>query len=147
MSVSTPILITPSVTCACAVPSDKAAATATPIMVRLNVLIVLLRWWFVLVSELFKPCLHAQVLMQLGHVGFEVRIADHVHDASMLHHVMPVGDGGRKPEILFDQQDRESPLLQLSNRAPDLLHDHRRQPFRRLIQQQETRTGAQDTSN
>ena len=43
MSDSTPILITPSETCACAVPSDSAAATAMPIIVRLNAFIVLLR--------------------------------------------------------------------------------------------------------
>ena len=27
-----------------------------------------------------------------------------------LHDVVPVGDGGRKPEILLDQQDREALL-------------------------------------
>ena len=43
MSDSTPILMTPSETCACAVPNDSAAATARPTSVRLNVFIVLLQ--------------------------------------------------------------------------------------------------------
>ena len=85
--------------------------------------------------------------MQLGHVRFEVRIADHVHHAPVIHHVMPVSHSGRKPEILFDQQDREAPLLQLRDRASDLLDDHRRQALGRLVQQQQSRAGAQDTAD
>src|SRR5258705_4914386 len=142
MSVNTPILIIPSETCACAVPSDRAAATAMPIIVRWNAFIVLLRWKMSL-----PPRLHAEILVQLGHVRFEVRVADHVHDAPMLHYVVPVRDGGRESEILLDQQDREAPLFQLRDRASDLLHDHRRQSFGRLVQQQQPRARAQDPAD
>jgi hypothetical protein len=43
MSDNTPILMIPSETCAWAVPSESAAATPRPIIVRLNLFIVLLR--------------------------------------------------------------------------------------------------------
>ena len=50
----------------------------------------------------------------LSHVRVELGIGDHVDDPAVLHHVVPVRDGGREAEILLDQQDRETLLLQLA---------------------------------
>ena len=62
----------------------------------------------------------------------------------MIHHVVTVGDGGREAEVLLHQQHREAALLDLADGAADLLHDHRRQPFGRLVEQQHLGPGAQD---
>ncbi len=52
--------------------------------------------------------------MQLLHVRVELRVRDHVDDAAVLHHVVPVGDRRREAEVLLDQQDREALRLQLA---------------------------------
>ena len=44
--------------------------------------------------------------MQLVHAGVELGVGDHVHDAAVLHHVVPVGHGGGEAEVLLDEQDR-----------------------------------------
>ena len=85
--------------------------------------------------------------MQLVHVPIELGIRDHVDDPAVLHHVVPIRDGSREAEILLDEQDRETLLLQLADRAADLLHDDRRESFGRLVQQQEPRAGAQDAAD
>ena len=42
------------------------------------------------------------------HVRVELGVGNHVDDAPVLHHVVPVRDGRREAEILLDQQDREA---------------------------------------
>ena len=56
---------------------------------------------------------------------------------------MPVRDGSRETEILFDQQDREPLCLELGDGSADLLNDYRREPFGGFIEQQQPRAGAQ----
>ena len=63
--------------------------------------------------------LHAEIVVQLVHVRVEVRVADHVGDASVLDHVVPVRDRRREAEVLLDQQDREALRLQPLDRPPD----------------------------
>src|SRR5260370_4633829 len=88
--------------------------------------------------------LDPEILVQLVHVGVELRVDDGVDDAPMLHDVMPVGHGGREPEILLDEEDREALRLQATDGGADLLDDHRRQALRRLVQQQQARARAED---
>src|SRR5690242_1973366 len=153
MSDSTPILISLPVNCACAVPAANAPAIASASRLLFIAFIGtpplkkpkwgrrrLLRQSAKVVSD---PS-NTQVLVQLVHVPVERGVFDHVDDAPVLHHVMPVGDGGREAEILLDEQDREAALLERADRAPDLLDDDRRQSFRRLVQQQEARARTQD---
>src|SRR5499426_3591423 len=60
------------------------------------------------------------------------------HDATVLHHVGIVGDVERKRRALIDQQDGEIELApDLGQAAQQILHDHRRQPERELVHQQE----------
>src|SRR5579864_4905071 len=138
MSDSTPILISFPVICACAVPTTNAPAIASASTLRFIA--------FIDTPPLGKRSLslHPQVLVQLAHVPVELRIRNHIDDPAMLHHVMPVGDGGSEAEVLLDQQDREALLLQRADRAADLLHDDRRKTLRRLVEQQQARAGAQD---
>ncbi len=138
MSDSTPILISLPVICACAVPKANAPAIASASSIAFHCI-----HRYSSVGKTFMS-LHSQVLVQLAHVPVELRIRDHIDDPAMLHHVMPVGDGGREAEILLDQQDREALLLQRADRAADLLNDDRRKTLRRLVEQQQARAGAQD---
>src|SRR5450432_4000666 len=86
MSVNTPILITPSEICACAVPTMPARARASRL--RLNSFMLP-----PLVGEFHRATSDAQILVQLVHVRVQRGIWDHVHDPAALHHVVPVGDG------------------------------------------------------
>src|SRR6202008_2979101 len=46
--------------------------------------------------------------------------------------------------ILFNQQNGKALLLERPDGAPDLLNDYRREPFGRLVEQQQPRAGAQN---
>ena len=72
---------------------------------------------------------------------------DHVDDAAVLHHVVAVGHGGGEMEVLLDQQDGEAAALELADDLADALHDHRRQPLGRLVEQQQVGAGAQDAAD
>src|SRR6201999_2699609 len=50
-------------------------------------------------------------------------------------------------EVLLDEQDRKTLLLEQADRIADLLDDHRREAFGRLIKQQQASTRAQDTAD
>src|SRR5213594_2649046 len=96
------------------------------------------------VLRLALPSLDSEILVQLAHVGVELGVGDRVDDAAVLHDVVAVGDGGREPEVLLDEQDRESVGLQPANGGADLLDDHRRQAFGGLVQQEQARARSQD---
>src|SRR6266478_5690220 len=85
----------------------------------------------------------AEVLVQLRHVGLELGVGDHVDHAPVFHDVVPVRDGSREVEILFDQQYREPSRLELGDGSADLLNDHRGEPLGGFIEQQQPRAGAQ----
>src|SRR5438309_9360382 len=144
MSDSTPILTTPSEICPCAAPAPSAAAIARKIMLRLKLFMLSPSSWVnarlsareCRAFAAANPRSHAEILVQLRHVGVELRVGDHVDDAAVFHHVMPVSDGRGEVEILFDQQDRETPRLELCDGTADLLHDDGSQPFGRLVEEQ-----------
>src|SRR5688500_5493607 len=126
-SLRTPILMTPSDTpWACAGP---AATTATS---RVRVRMIFMS----------SPFLDSKVVVQLVHVRVQLRVRDAVDDAAVLHHVVTVRHGGGEPEVLFHEEDGEALRLQAPDGGADVLNDHRRQSFGRLIQQQESRAGA-----
>src|SRR5205823_3482289 len=140
MSDNTPILTTLSEICACAAPAANAPAIATAIKLPLTLFIA-----FLLMDRgsLQNGILNPKIFVQLFHVRLELRIGDHVDDTTAFEHVMPVGDRRCEAEILLDQQNRETLAFEPSDRASDLLDDHRRETFGRLVQQQQPRTGAQ----
>ena len=116
MSVRTPILITSSDICACAVPAPIAAATASR-PVRLNAFMLSLRWGAsraLIGVQVRCPGSNTEIVVQLGHVRLQVRVRNHVDHAAVIHHVMPVRDRRREAEILLDQQDREALRLELA---------------------------------
>src|SRR5205814_5887222 len=57
---------------------------------------------------------------------------------------MPVGEREREMQVGLDQQHGLAAGLQLAQDAADLLHHHRREPFRRLVEEQQRRPGPQD---
>src|ERR1700694_4467992 len=124
MSLSTPILITPSEIWAFAPLAAKARATAA----------VSLRTTAISSSCVGKS--DSKKLMYARPVRLERGVGDHVHDAAVLDDVVPVRHGLREAEILLDQQDGEALPLEPRDGASDLLHDHRREAFGGLIEQQ-----------
>src|SRR5437868_11475196 len=140
MSDSTPILMTLSEICACAAPAANAPAIARATRLRFSLLIAfLLR----VSGQSSERILNPKIFVQLFHIRIELRIGNHVDDATVLEHVMPVGHRRGEAEILLDQQNREALGLESCDRASDLLNDHGRQTFSRLVQQQQPRAGAQ----
>src|SRR5688572_2685024 len=133
MSFITPILITPSETCACTPPAASARATAALILRKANI-----DFSFQVENS------DTEILVHPAHAGFERGTGQHLYDAAVLDDVMAVGDRLREAEILLDQQDREALALQARDGAADLLHDHRREALGRLVEQQQARAGAQD---
>src|SRR4051812_15085062 len=87
---------------------------------------------------------YPKILVQLVHTRFELMVRDHVDHLAMLHDVVSVGHRLGEAEVLFHEQHREPALLDLAHGAADLLHDHRRQSFGRLVQEQQLGAGAQD---
>src|SRR5690606_14341780 len=78
-------------------------------------------------------CLDVLVLAHLGAGAFE-------HDAPVLEHVAVVGDGQRHLGVLLDDEEGQ-PLLvaQALDQREDLGDDERREPERRLVEQDEAR--------
>ena len=111
MSDSTPILMTLSEICACAAPAAKRARDR-----RARAGCVSMRFIDAPPYESHMRC-GAQTprySCSLPMFAIELGVRDHVDDPAVLHHVMPIRDGGREAEILLDQQDREALLLQLA---------------------------------
>ena len=71
-------------------------------------------------------------------------VRDHVDHLAVLHDIVPVGHCLGEAEVLLNQQNGKAPLLDLADSTTDLLHDHRRQPLGRLVQEQQLRAGPQD---
>src|SRR6478672_9962750 len=88
MSDRTPILITLSEICACAPAAASAVVIASASMLRFIDFMVDAS----VERKIAKPS-DAQILVQLAHVPVELGVRDHVDDAPVLHHVMPIGDG------------------------------------------------------
>src|SRR4029453_9093159 len=65
--------------------------------------------------------LHAKISVELVHVGLELRIGKTVDHLAVLDDVVAVRHGGREAEVLLDQKDSETLLLQPRNGVTDLL--------------------------
>src|SRR5271166_2041511 len=89
----------------------------------------------------------SEKLVQLSGVGVQLRICELVDDAAVLHDVVSIRHGRGKMEILFDQQDGEPLFLKRTYRAADLLNNDGREPFGRLVEQEQLGASAQDTPN
>src|SRR6185437_16934731 len=87
---------------------------------------------------------HAQIVVKLVKIGFELGIGETVDDATILHHVIAIRNRRGEAKILLHQQDGETLLLERSDGPADLLDDDRRKPLRRLVEQKETGARAQD---
>src|SRR5512134_1640257 len=136
MSFRTPILMMPSETWAWAVPAS--AATAAAINVRCNFMVPP-------VEKALRS--YAEIRVQLWHRRLEPGIGNHVHHAPVFHDVVAVGHRLREAEVLLHQQDGVALLLQARERAPDVLHDHRREALGGLVEQQQARASAQDAAD
>src|SRR5579883_352577 len=91
--------------------------------------------------------LDAEIGVQLVHMRGQLAVGKAVDDLAVLDDVVAVGDGGGEAEILLDQKDGETLLLEPRDGVADLLDDDGRKPFGRLVQHQEARAGAQDAGN
>src|SRR5437764_9856494 len=140
--------------CACAAAlAPNAAATARPTMVRLNAFMLapvrraISRALTRRADSSKGVVSDTEVVVQFLHVGAELRIGNHVDHAAVVHHVVPVGDGRRKAEVLFDEQDREALRLQLRDGPSDLLDDDRRKSLGWLVKQEQPRARPQDPAD
>src|SRR5262249_42050978 len=122
MSFITPILIVPSVYCACAPLHPTATASAARLINR--------DIWVsppvLMISVQSIPWRRsdAEIVVQLLQVGVELGIGEAVDDAAMFHHVVAVRNGRSEAKILLDQQDGETLLLEQADSVADLLNDH-----------------------
>src|ERR1043166_407572 len=142
MSLNTPIF---TVTCcASAVLEANTTASAANPKVRFIKTLPLLN------VSLAKPAgpavivSHPEIVVELFEVGVQFRIGELFHDPAVFHDVIAVGDGRGEAEILFNEQNGKTLLLESADGAADLLDDDRREPLGRLVEQQKARAGAQD---
>src|SRR5689334_16288952 len=136
MSLSTPIFTRLPDICASAPPIASALAIAATNSFTFG---------FIVSTPLEEiRTLDSQVLVEHAGLRLELGGGEGLGDAPMLHHVMAVRERGREPEILLHQHDGEAALLELDDDAPQRLHDHRRESFGDLVEQQQLRAGAKD---
>src|SRR5918993_60206 len=142
MSFMTPILMVPSLICACAVPHPSAKANAARLTSGFIVILPTeqLAWSF----RAGTP-LDAEIVVQLFHVCVQFRAGQPVDDVAMFHYVVAIRNSRGETEILLNQQDGESLSLEGADGVSDLLNDHRGKALGRLVQQQEPRSGPQNT--
>src|SRR5579884_2960972 len=76
-------------------------------------------------------------------VGGEVRGGTGVDDAPAVEHVGAVGEAQREQRVLLDEHDGDPRLLELGQDPIDVLDDERREPLRRLVDQEQPRVGDQ----
>src|SRR5688572_21434601 len=82
MSFTTPILTTPSETCACALPA--ASANTAPASTFLFI--------FIAIPPLKGSYSDSQILVQQIHSSLQLRRGEGHRNLSVLHHVVPVGE-------------------------------------------------------
>src|SRR3954470_10204053 len=136
-------LITPILTfncCACALPQANAAASAAKLRMFFIAVLLVLCAGAGPRRELSNP----QILVQLFEVCVQFRIGEALDDTAVFHDVITVRHRRGEAEILLNEQDGKTLLLERADGAADLLDDDGRKPFGRLIEQQQPRAGAQD---
>src|SRR5881296_3440958 len=112
MSLSTPILMV-GAPCARGRTSGMAAAVAEPRSKRREMVMAS-------IPSRGRQS-NAQILMQFIHAGFQPVVRDHVDHLAMFHHVVPIGHRLGEAEVLLHQKHGEPTLLDLPDRAADLL--------------------------
>src|SRR5213593_607959 len=68
-------------------------------------------------------------------------------DLPLLEDVVRVRDPGERRHVFVDDEDRLPPRLQAFHAAPDLGADERREPFRRLVEDDQARVRHQRASD
>src|ERR1051326_2738737 len=142
MSLSTPIFTLIGF-CACAaVPSSTASENAKlpTRRIKTSLCVGLLRPSPSSVSD-------SQIVVQLSHIRLQCGGREVVHDATMFHDIVAVGNSRGEIKVLLDQQYGESLRLERADRSPDLLNDDRGQALGRFVEQQQTGAGAQDAGD
>src|SRR5262245_52503683 len=91
-----------------------------------------------------SSALDTEICAQLLAVRGERRVRHHVDHPPMLDDTVPVRDRFRELQVRFDEDDGESVRFQALNGRADLLDDDRREPLVGLVEEEETRAGAQD---
>src|SRR2546426_5104838 len=76
-------------------------------------------------------------------VSQELVRAGLVDDLALAHEVDVVGDAEGEGKVLLDDQDGGAPGLEPAQNAPELPHQERRQPLRRLVHQENVRVADQ----
>src|SRR5262245_35514411 len=140
MSFMTPILLLPSVYCACADGQPRATASAVKLINR--------HVRHFSISKVRSGLgSNPQIVMQLFEIGVEFGVGELVDDPSVLHHVMAIRDRRGETKVLLDQQDGEALRLEHADGLSDLLDYDRSQSLGRLVEQEEPRPGAQDATD
>src|SRR6266513_1501877 len=106
MSFITPILMVPSVYCACVVPQPIVTASTVRLISRFM--------WLPpsCLTGILYPNSYAEIVVKLLRVGIEFRIGEPVDDPAIFHHVVAVRNRRGEVKILLDQKDGEALLLE-----------------------------------
>src|SRR5258705_3481079 len=149
MSFMTPILIVPSLYCACAEPHPNATAIAVRPISPFMAFSPVDRFFVVCTpaSQVTSVKSYPEVIVKLVEVGLELGIGEPIDDATVLYVVIAVGDRRSEAKILLDQEYGEALLLEQANGLADLLNDDRRQTLGRLVEEQEPGPRAQDPAD
>src|ERR1700759_3608779 len=89
-----------------------------PARSRAAMMLSISSWWFP-----FFFLLDTEIGVELVHVGLQLGIGETVDDLAVLDDVVAVRHRRRETEILLDQEDGESFLLEPRDGVPDLLDD------------------------
>src|SRR5262245_50206546 len=139
MSFITPILMVPSVYCACAAPQPSPTISAVRLISRF---IEHPPYW-----NLRALGSHAEIVVELFDIRVELGIREPVDDTPIFHHVVAVRNRRGEAKILLDQKDSEPLLLERADGLADLLDDDRREPLGWLVEEEEAGAGAQDATD
>src|SRR6516165_3251340 len=91
--------------------------------------------------------LDGEVSLPRSRVGGQRVAGARPHDASLLEDDVPIGYAHHGVEVLVDEQDRLTFLLEDRDDGPDLIARERREAFRRLVEDQELRIGHQGAAD
>src|SRR5256714_2568338 len=91
-----------------------------------------------------KAASDAEGLVQLVDSLRQFGLGERLDHLAVLHHEETVRQRGGESEILFDHEDGVALLAQGHHHLGELLHDHGREAFRDLVEQQQPGAGAQD---
>ena len=91
--------------------------------------------------------LDPQILFLDRLVGLQLLRGATEADLSLREDVVPVRQFQGGAQVLLDQQDRQSPVLDLAQHVHDLVDDERRKPLGGFVEQQQRRVQHQDPCN